>query len=168
MKFYKNFITFISTLFFSGFLSKKAPGTVGSLIASFLSILLVFCKIKSHFLTISVVTFVVGVMSNHVYLFKINKKSNKDPSYIVIDEATGVFVGCYVLFLFDILTLLNIAINFFVFRLFDILKPFPIKNIEEFCKKYKSTTSIGIMIDDVVAAVIGTLIQVFVYNLINR
>lgn len=132
----------IATLGFIGYLP-KAPGTFASIAAFFL-----FIYIKpSMFLHLIVLSFLipVGVLSSH-YAEKVFNK--KDCRNIVIDEFCGYFLSV-------ILLPSNIyyAVSaFFLFRFFDILKPFPIKKLE----------LIGggkaIMADDLVAAIYTNLI----------
>ncbi|MGE5340503.1 MAG: phosphatidylglycerophosphatase A [Candidatus Omnitrophota bacterium] len=72
----------------------------------------------------------------------------KDPGQCVIDEVAGQMV-----------TLLAVPHNnmyyvagFFLFRFFDILKPFPIRKLE------KIPGGLGIMIDDIAAGVYASLV----------
>jgi phosphatidylglycerophosphatase A len=51
----------------------------------------------------------------------------------------------------------DIALYFTLFRLFDIFKPQPIKWIETTLGKNEKTLSIGIMIDDVAAAIFAVI-----------
>ena len=57
-----------------------------------------------------------------------------------------------------ILSLLNLILSFFIFRIFDIWKPYPIKQIEK-----SVSGGVGIMIDDIVAA-IYTLIVMLLFK----
>ncbi len=77
---------------------------------------------------------------------------NKDPRIIVIDEATGQY-----LVLFQLSpSWFPLLFSFLLFRLFDIIKPFPIKKAEAFPEGW------GIMLDDLVAALYaGIIIQVY-------
>jgi phosphatidylglycerophosphatase A len=88
------------------------------------------------------------------------KDADLDPGYIVIDEACGIFLGSFILSYLGSISLLSILYNFLLFRIFDILKPFPIKHIEAICQKRKNTIAFGIMIDDTVAAIIATGLQI--------
>jgi len=70
----------------------------------------------------------------------------------VIDEAVGQFL---VLFQMseDWFPLL---LSFFLFRLFDVVKPFPIKKIENFPSGW------GIMMDDILAAIYaGVIVNIY-------
>jgi phosphatidylglycerophosphatase A len=71
----------------------------------------------------------------------------KDARMIVIDEACGMLLA---LFLVPDNPLL-IILGFFIFRVFDILKPPPARRLE------KLTGSLGIMFDDVIAAIYTNL-----------
>jgi phosphatidylglycerophosphatase A len=70
-----------------------------------------------------------------------------DPGYVVLDEVVGMLV-----------TLLLVPVSpsgaivgFFLFRLFDIVKPFPARQCE------RLHGGLGIMADDVVAGIYGNL-----------
>ncbi|MCW9016490.1 MAG: phosphatidylglycerophosphatase A, partial [Kangiellaceae bacterium] len=61
---------------------------------------------------------------------------------IVWDE----FAGMFVTFLFIPITWQNLIAGFILFRLFDILKPWPIKWVDK-----KVSGGLGIMLDDILA-----------------
>jgi phosphatidylglycerophosphatase A len=67
-----------------------------------------------------------------------------DPREIVIDEVAGFLLSI----IFIPFTLRNLIAGFFLFRFFDILKPPPIKMIEE-----KVKGGCGVVLDDLVAGV---------------
>ena len=78
----------------------------------------------------------------------------KDSRKIVIDEVSGMLI-CYCFIPF---TILNAIIAFILFRIFDIVKPFPIKKIEQL------KGSFGVMFDDILAAVyVLVTIRLFYY-----
>jgi len=72
-----------------------------------------------------------------------------DPGAVVIDEAVGMMAALYAL---PVSPGVWIA-AFFLFRFFDILKPFPIGYLEKICPG-----GVGIMIDDVAAGVAANLL----------
>ena len=77
----------------------------------------------------------------------------EDPPEVVIDEVCG-FLVCM---LFVPLNPINLALGFFLFRFFDIAKPFPIRRVERLPGGY------GIVMDDVLAGVYANLcLQVLV------
>lgn len=72
----------------------------------------------------------------------------KDPSSIVIDEVAGMMIG---LLLLPVSWKLYAA-GFLLFRFFDILKPWPVRELE------KLPGSWGIMLDDLAAGAITQLL----------
>ncbi len=147
----KNFvIKFIGSWFLSGFL-KPAPGTWGTIAgtASFFALVHYFDIPLMDLLIISTVIFIVGIPVAS-YFEEITQ--TEDNSSIVIDEVAAVFFGYSFLLLFrdyDIFSYdVMIALYFVLFRLFDIIKPFPIKFVEGFL-----SGGFAIMIDDILAAV---------------
>ncbi|WP_457571581.1 phosphatidylglycerophosphatase A family protein [Desulfovulcanus sp.] len=120
----------------------KAPGTWGSLAATILAPFL-FIPISLPFkILVLVIIFFLGAyaasLAEKVY-------KHKDPGCVIIDELLGQWV--------TFLTLTHsvwfmIIIGFVLFRIFDILKPFPIRNSEQWLKN-----GFGIMIDDLLAGI---------------
>jgi phosphatidylglycerophosphatase A len=72
----------------------------------------------------------------------------KDPRRIVIDEYASILIPLY----FTPLRIQPLLVTFFLFRIFDIVKPSPIRNLE------KLKGGWGIMLDDLLAAVYTTII----------
>lgn len=154
---------FISTFFYTGLICKKAPGTIGSIFATLCCFIL--CSLNfNQFLVLTLITFVLGTTSSHVFLFKEHGDTSRDPGYIVIDEACGVFLGATILSYCLDLSLISLLINFVFFRVFDIWKPFPIRNIEKLLKKREKTVALGIMLDDIFASIIGTILQIVIFS----
>jgi phosphatidylglycerophosphatase A len=84
----------------------------------------------------------------------------KDSGHIVIDE----FCGYLVAVLFVPKTIGYLFAAFVLFRLFDIFKPPPIRNIERAVKG-----GAGIMLDDVMAGIFANIcIQVWIYALLLK
>jgi len=74
----------------------------------------------------------------------------EDPGYIVIDELAGICVTMAG----HSISLMNTIIGFVLFRIFDIIKPFPIKQAERLKGGY------GIVADDVVAGIFANVILI--------
>jgi phosphatidylglycerophosphatase A len=70
-----------------------------------------------------------------------------DPAEVVIDETAGQLLTLFLL----PQTWLNLSLGFVLFRLFDILKPFPIRRSE------KVGGGAGIVVDDLLAGVYANL-----------
>jgi len=130
------------------------PGTMGTIAAAviFFVCLLLFPNIGNPiFISIlSLILFILGVWASNLALKLKIFGETKDPGKIVIDE----FVGYYVAIINVPLSTPSIALQsmiiaFIWFRVFDILKPPPIKQFE------KMKNGIGIMIDDVIAGIMA-------------
>jgi len=125
---------------FGSGLSKKMPGTVGTL-ASLVFVPLLWMMSPLYQMVFIAFAFVVGV-----YLCErtSNDMGVHDHGGIVWDE----FVGMWMTLLLMPQSWIVVAIGFVWFRLFDILKPWPIKWFDQHVHG-----GLGIMIDDVIAAV---------------
>jgi phosphatidylglycerophosphatase A len=133
----------IATLGFVGYLP-VAPGTWGSLVSA---VFVAFLDPSSAVQAILIVIgFVIGTISSTVAERVIGQT---DSGHIVIDE----FIGFLVSVVYLPQTYGYIIAAFFLFRFFDILKPFPIKKIESVLSGGK-----GIMADDIMAAIYTNLI----------
>lgn len=115
-----------------------ASGTVGSAVALVLLWLIPFSPKALIWATI-VVT-LLGIWSGGRVERLVGQK---DPGIIVIDEVAGMALS--VLFLPRTIPVLLVA--FFLFRLFDIWKPFPAGESQAL------TGGLGVMVDDLIAGV---------------
>lgn len=135
------FLKYVATMGFIGYIP-FAPGTFGSL-AAFILFIVLKPSLLIHIIFLLIII-PIGVISSHnaEEIFK-----TKDSRHIVIDEFCG--------YLFSVMFLpFTYALPaFFLFRFFDILKPFPIRKIESLLIGGK-----GIMADDIVAALYTNLI----------
>ena len=152
----RNILLSVVTFFGTGLISKKMPGTVGSLFATIT--VLILPKSCVYTFILAVILFCLGWFCCELYIPKF--ETNRDPAYIVIDEACGIFVGASIIYLFELHAFFSIIVNFVLFRIFDILKPSPIKFLEEYCKNRKTIVSLGVMIDDIVAAIFASFAQI--------
>jgi len=85
--------------------------------------------------------------------------NEKDPGEIVIDETTGLVVALFGL----PVNVLSAVGGFFIFRVLDIFKPFPIRFIEK-----KLPGGAGIVMDDVVAGICCNLFFRIIYRLAGQ
>ena len=138
-----NFSKFISTVGFIGYIP-FAPGTFGTL-AGLVVMVILRPALPLH-IALSVFSIITGVISSTHAERLFNKK---DPSYVVIDE----FAGYIVSLLFLPLSWGYIIAAFFLFRIFDIIKPPPLRRLE-----YSLKGGFGIMADDIGAAVYTNLL----------
>lgn len=134
-----NILISINTCVFVGYVP-FAPGTFASLFA--VALIYLFPAVFTSILfAIPFVLFAVLCVNTHRY-------EGEDPGYIVIDE----FAGMCIAMAGHRATLVNCAIGFVLFRVFDILKPYPIKRVERLKKGY------GVVGDDVLAGIFANAI----------
>ncbi|MGA2517588.1 MAG: phosphatidylglycerophosphatase A [Thermodesulfobacteriota bacterium] len=140
----KHFILFLATGFGVGY-CPIAPGTLGTLIA--IPIYYFLSEIPSPLYEITLIGFFflsVWISENAERFF-----GKKDDQRIVIDEIMGFLITM----LWIPKTVPFIIIGFFLFRFFDILKPFPIRRLEKGLKG-----GYGVVVDDVMAGVFANII----------
>jgi len=130
-----------------------APGTFAS-IATLPVVYLIEKTYGSAGLMISgISTFFIGCYVSGKYAKQIRKS---DPSSIVIDEVSGQILT----FCFVPINVWSLLVGFFLFRTFDIFKPWPINLADE-----KLKNGFGIMIDDALAAGYAALILYLIHRL---
>ena len=93
------------------------------------------------FIVLIITIFIIGVFATNII---IDHTGEKDPSRVVIYEVAGQCIG--LLMLPD--GTLYIAGAFILFRFLDILKPWPIRKLEQFPKGW------GVMLDDMLAGLL--------------
>lgn len=145
----KLFAKLIGSTFGAGF-SPVAPGTVGSLVAI---VALWFIPFSLSTLIIaSILFFVLGVWASTVC----EQDWGHDPGKVVWDEVVGIMVTVMMMPKQWIVY----AAAFALFRLFDILKPFPVKKSQNLPKGW------GVMVDDVIAAIFANIVLHILFRLI--
>lgn len=133
----KNPVHFLALGFGSG-LVPVMPGTFGSLAA--IPLLLLCAQVST--LSFIAVTLMASVIGIYLCGKTADDMQVHDHGSIVWDEIAGMFVT----FLFLPVTASTLVIGFLLFRVFDILKPWPIGIID---KRLHGGT--GIMLDDLLA-----------------
>jgi phosphatidylglycerophosphatase A len=142
-------VKLIATVFYAGQIP-WAPGTWGSLVGLLL-FLCVSSSVLAQAIFFSVLT-IAGVWSGtHAERLY----GCKDPHPVVIDEAAGIFL----VFAGLTMTLPTLAVGFILYRLLDILKPFPMRRLE------KAPGGWGIMADDLCGGVYAHLALQFLTRL---
>lgn len=133
----------IAVGFGSGLLP-KAPGTFGSLAAMPICMGLLYLD-WYYVLAVAVITFFVGWYASEVTEKDMGMHDN---SSIVIDEFDGMFIS--ILFFPPQWYLAILA--FVLFRIFDVLKPFPISFFDR-----RIGGGLGVMLDDVIAGIFALI-----------
>jgi phosphatidylglycerophosphatase A len=119
-----------------------APATFSCLIGIAIWYFLVPFKIA--YLILSAVLFVLGILVSG----SMEREWGKDPRCVVIDEYASILLPLY----FTPVRLLPLGITLLLFRFFDIVKPPPVRNMENLKGGW------GIMLDDLMAAVYTTIV----------
>jgi phosphatidylglycerophosphatase A len=143
------FILILATGFGVGY-SPIAPGTAGTLIT--IPIYYFLSAIPSPIYETTLIAFFflsVWISENAEIFF-----GKKDDPRIVIDEMMGFLITMIWL----PKTTFFVITGFFLFRFFDILKPFPIRRIEQ-----RWSGGYGVVLDDVLAGVYANIILQFIY-----
>jgi len=144
MNFREKAVLFLATGFYVGNIP-PAPGTLGSLIGLALCFLLAGIQLPpAIILAVLFIGFAVWIAHAAEKTLK-----KKDPGCIVIDEVAGMVVTLIGL----PFNLTTAVIGFIIFRILDILKPFPIRTLDK-----RLPGGIGIVADDVVAGIFANII----------
>ena len=153
------FVTFLGI----GYI-KIAPGTFASLFTS----IIFFCLFRfyisiEHFAILCLIIIFFFIYSLYAIKRIETEFEQKDARQIVIDEVIGQSIP---ILLIEYIAysqnqsfgadLYLYVISFFLFRFFDILKPFPIRYFDQ---NYKN--SFGILFDDVLAGIYSLIVLLF-------
>ncbi len=123
--------------------SPIAPGTAGTLVA--IPVAWFTATLSLHwFLALATLVTLIGVWAaNEADRFW----GTHDSGRIVIDEVAGYLITVA---LVDRSSFVALAAGFILFRLFDILKPFPIAHVDKYVR-----SGLGVMLDDVLAGIMA-------------
>ena len=147
---FTNPINFLAFGFGSG-LVPKAPGTFGTLACIPLYLLLSELELI-HYVIVCALVSVIGV---YICGYAAKMLKIHDHPGIVWDE----FAGFLITMIGVSFSWTNLVIGFVLFRIFDILKPWPISWLDS-----KISGGLGIMLDDIVAGFFSLLtLQAILY-----
>lgn len=122
--------------------SPVAPGTLGAAACMpFVPVLDLFSKGHQIIVLIAAILLSVAVVARYI-----QERQDKDPKEVVIDEFVGTLAAC-------IIAPMNVywqVSAFLGFRLFDILKPWPVSWVDRRLKN-----AWGVVGDDVIAGIIA-------------
>jgi phosphatidylglycerophosphatase A len=137
----------IATWFGCG-LAPGAPGTVGSAAAILIAWMLVRFGgfAQAHLAVLALVFACVGVWASEHAIVAFGKK---DPGQVVVDEVAGSWLALTGATVFNGYSFVG---AFLLFRLFDIWKPFPVRQLE------RLPGGRGIMADDMMAGLYAALV----------
>ena len=144
-------VDLVATFFYSG-KSKFAPGTCGSIAGLIAGMPIMHYLGRNVLLGVTILTFPIFTYVADLYAKRVKKD---DPSEVVIDEVSGMWLSMYFYTYHQVraedtyatCSIKYMLLAFLLFRVFDIWKPWPIRAIDKNLKG-----GFGIMMDDVVAA----------------
>jgi phosphatidylglycerophosphatase A len=122
-----------------------ASGTFGSLVG----LPVVYLLSKTNWVVALILTVILILFSVRVAHLAERLLKAKDPGCIVIDEIAGM---CVTMFAIP-LTLTTGVAGFFLFRIFDVIKPPPARQMET-----RLQGGWGVVMDDVVAGVMANVV----------
>lgn len=138
---------FLLAFGFGSGLAKKAPGTCGTLAAVPIYLIL----IQAGDLFYSLIMLLVSISGIWICGIAAKKLGVHDYGGIVWDEIAGYLITMWAIpFSWG-----AVIAGFVLFRLFDILKPWPIKTIDS-----KMSGGLGIMMDDVLAGIFAWVVLI--------
>ena len=142
-------IVFAATWGLIGF-SPVAPGTFGSIAA------LPLCLLISAMGTVWGTISLLALVSVSIWIAQMAETiiGHRDPGLVVIDEVCGMAVALFALPFIPV----TIIGGFALFRVFDIIKPFPIR---WFDKNVKG--GLGIILDDIIAGIFANLVLRWIF-----
>jgi phosphatidylglycerophosphatase A len=115
-----------------------APGTAGSLAGLVVYMLVRWIDVPAFELAMIGLVLILGIWSASIAERRLNLK---DPGPVVIDEVLGMLITLALL----PLSLAGVLVGFVLFRIFDVVKPYPASRLEAL------HGGLGIMLDDAVA-----------------
>ncbi len=150
------FMRVIFTAFYSGYFP-VAPGTVGTMVGMGIYVL--------EYILFGHISWIINLLIVAVMLYPAVKIGDagekffgeKDPAQVVFDEVMGYWISV----LFYPFSWYIVILAFFIFRFFDILKPYPAKDLQ------KLKGGLGIMIDDYIAGVYTNIIIFIIVNILK-
>jgi len=135
---------------FGAGLAPVAPGTIGTVVAIPLYLALVLFD-PFLYTGIVVMSFIAGIsLCRHAAeSLSLNRQVGHDHPGIVWDEMVGFWITLYLI----PFSWTAVILGFVLFRLFDIIKPWPIRLIDR-----EVEGGLGIMLDDVLAGVFANIV----------
>jgi phosphatidylglycerophosphatase A len=138
---------------FGSGLTPFAPGTIGTLVGIPICLVCLPLTWPLRFLVVVVLSALAIFISGRAE--QIYQK--KDDQRIVIDEIAGFQVAMLPV----AITGLHLCVAFVLFRIFDIWKPFPIRNLQQLPGGW------GVVIDDVAAGIYAGIVMLLLTYLLK-
>jgi phosphatidylglycerophosphatase A len=128
----------IATAGGAGF-APKAPGTAGAAVGVAIYLALMAAGAAAYYLHAIIFFFIIGIWASS----RVEHLWGHDAQRIVIDEVVGQMIAFGMAVRGDQFSAFYVVLGFALFRLFDIVKPFPIRHLE------RLKGGLGVVMDDV-------------------
>jgi phosphatidylglycerophosphatase A len=146
----------VATVGFVGFVP-KAPGTAGSAVGVLVYLVIERLHIGAYYPHVIIFFFIVGIWASS----RVERLWGRDSQRIVIDEVIGQMITFGIAAGRYQLSATYFALGFGLFRLFDILKPFPIRRLEAL------KGGLGVVADDVGAGLYALALLTLVIRYVH-
>lgn len=159
MRIHHRIVDLLASCGYSGW-SPVAPGTCGTAVALLVAILVLMFGTLTSLLAAAIAlgSSIIGVyVSEQALQLQLYGEGRKDPGQVVIDEFAGYFWSLVLV----PPSAMYLVLAFFIFRAFDILKPFPISWLERLPGGW------GIMLDDIAAGMLTALVLFVAHKVIQ-
>jgi phosphatidylglycerophosphatase A len=151
-------IIFLATGAYSGY-SPVAPGTAGSIVG-LIVLWLAFAPLWNHSQPMALVAFAAAFAASCPIAGKAEEIfGERDCSKIVIDEVLGMLATMF----WNPLSYAWALVGFLLFRIFDVIKPFPANWIDR-----KVPGGAGVMLDDLVAAIYANIVLQILWRVVGQ
>jgi len=147
----------IATAGGAGF-APKAPGTAGSIVGVAIYLFLDRATSGAYYPHAIIFFFVAGVWASS----RVECLWGHDAQRIVIDEVVGQMITFGMAAGRHSLSAIYVILGFGLFRLFDIVKPFPIRRLERF------KSGFGVILDDVGAGLYALVVLTLIEHLLVK
>jgi phosphatidylglycerophosphatase A len=138
---------------FGSGLTPFAPGTIGTLVGIPICLVCLPLTWPLRFLVVVVLSALAIFISGRAEMIY----QKKDDQRVVIDEIAGFQVAMLPV----AITGLHLCVAFVLFRIFDIWKPFPIRNLQQLPGGW------GVVIDDVAAGIYAGIVMLLLTYLLK-
>lgn len=149
--------TLIATLFGTGYL-RPGPGTWGSAVTAVLWGAVAYSvpsKLRTPLgIALAVLVILIGIAAATQVC---RASGNKDPQFVVIDEVAGQLIALIAV----PLAWQTFLTGFILFRVFDIIKPPPVRQLESLPE------GTGIVLDDVAAGIYALLVMQILLRILH-
>jgi phosphatidylglycerophosphatase A len=146
----------IATAGGAGF-APKAPGTAGSIVGVLIYLLIERLQLSAYYPHVIIFFFIVGIWASS----RVENLWGHDSQRIVIDEVVGQMITFGIAAGRYHLSAFHIILGFGLFRLFDIVKPYPIRYLE------RLKGGLGVVADDVGAGIYALAVLTLVIRYVH-